>query len=275
MKTKGEQFAGLTVALVTPFRNGEIDFDELRRLVDWHVEQGTDCLSPVGTTGESPTLDHDEHERIIAAVVERAAGRIRTMPGTGSNSQGKINIVTAPIKGLLMPDAVSTWTVGGVTYFATANEGDSRVDGSDEARLSALDLNDAVFGSQEAALKSEDYAGRLTVSNIDGDTDPTQAGVEEIFTFGGRGMSIFRQNADGTITKVSDTGGEFEKIIASLPDAGTAFNRNGEADGVSFDTRSDNKAGEPEGIDVDDVVVHRLLHLVDVSQNGLSHGVAF
>ncbi len=85
-KTKGEQFAGLTVALVTPFRNGEIDFDELKRLVDWHIEQGTDCLSPVGTTGESPTLDHEEHERVIAAVVERAAGRIKTMPGTGSNS---------------------------------------------------------------------------------------------------------------------------------------------------------------------------------------------
>ncbi len=174
----------------------------------------------------------------------------RDGPGTGSNSQGKINIVTAPIKGLLMPDAVSTWTVGGVTYFATANEGDSRVDGSDESRLSALDLNDAVFGSQEAALKSEDYAGRLTVSNIDGNTDPTQAGFEEIFTFGGRGMSIFRQNADGTITKVSDTGGEFEKIVAALPNAGTVFNQNGESNGVSFDTRSDNKAGEPEGIDV-------------------------
>ncbi|WP_342150346.1 choice-of-anchor I family protein [Methylorubrum sp. SB2] len=173
----------------------------------------------------------------------------RDGPGTGSSSQGKINIVTAPIKGLLMPDAVSTWTVGGVTYFATANEGDSRVDGSDESRLSALDLNDAVFGSQEAALKSEDYAGRLTVSNIDGDTDPTQAGVEEIVTFGGRGMSIFRQNADGTITKVSDTGGEFEKIIAALPEAGTVFNQNGEQT-PSFDTRSDNKAGEPEGIDV-------------------------
>jgi 4-hydroxy-tetrahydrodipicolinate synthase len=86
MKTKGEQFAGLTVALVTPFRNGEIDFDELNRLVDWHVEQGTDCLSPVGTTGESPTLDHDEHERVMAAVVERAAGRVKVMPGTGSNS---------------------------------------------------------------------------------------------------------------------------------------------------------------------------------------------
>jgi 4-hydroxy-tetrahydrodipicolinate synthase len=86
MKTRGEQFAGVTVALVTPFRNGDIDFDGLNRLVDWHVEQGTDCLSPVGTTGEAPTLDHDEHERVIAAVVERAAGRIKVMPGTGSNS---------------------------------------------------------------------------------------------------------------------------------------------------------------------------------------------
>jgi len=86
MRTKGEQFAGVTVALVTPFRDGEIDFEDLGRLVDWHVEQGTDCLSPVGTTGESPTLDHDEHERVIAAVVERAAGRLKVLPGTGSNS---------------------------------------------------------------------------------------------------------------------------------------------------------------------------------------------
>jgi 4-hydroxy-tetrahydrodipicolinate synthase len=86
MTTKGEQFAGVTVALVTPFRNGEIDFDNLRRLVDWHAEQGTDCLSPVGTTGEAPTLDHEEHERVIAAVVEWADGRIKVLPGTGSNS---------------------------------------------------------------------------------------------------------------------------------------------------------------------------------------------
>src|SRR5215472_16498370 len=86
MRTKGDQFAGLTVALITPFRNGEVDFESLRRLVDWHVEQRTDCLAPVGTTGESPTLTHEEHERVIAAVVERAAGRIKVMPGTGSNS---------------------------------------------------------------------------------------------------------------------------------------------------------------------------------------------
>jgi 4-hydroxy-tetrahydrodipicolinate synthase len=86
MTTKGEQFAGLTVALITPFKSGEVDFQTLGRLVDWHVEQGTDCLAPVGTTGESPTLDHEEHERVIAAVTERAAGRIKVMPGTGSNS---------------------------------------------------------------------------------------------------------------------------------------------------------------------------------------------
>jgi 4-hydroxy-tetrahydrodipicolinate synthase len=86
MRTRGEKFAGVTVALVTPFRNGEIDYDELNRLVDWHVEQGTDVLSPVGTTGESPTLDHEEHERVIASVAERARGRIKVMPGTGSNS---------------------------------------------------------------------------------------------------------------------------------------------------------------------------------------------
>jgi 4-hydroxy-tetrahydrodipicolinate synthase len=76
----------VTVALVTPFKDGAIDFPGLRRLVDWHVEQGTDCLAPVGTTGESPTLDHDEHERVIGAVVEQAAGRIKVMAGTGSNS---------------------------------------------------------------------------------------------------------------------------------------------------------------------------------------------
>jgi 4-hydroxy-tetrahydrodipicolinate synthase len=86
MPTRGEQFAGVTVALVTPFKNGDIDFENLKYLVDWHIDQGTDCLSPVGTTGESPTLDHEEHERVIAAIVERSAGRVKTLPGTGSNS---------------------------------------------------------------------------------------------------------------------------------------------------------------------------------------------
>lgn len=84
--TRGEKFAGLTVAIVTPFKNGEVDWADLNKLVDWHVEQGTDCLAPCGTTGESPTLDHEEHERVIASVCERSRGRIKVMAGTGSNS---------------------------------------------------------------------------------------------------------------------------------------------------------------------------------------------
>jgi 4-hydroxy-tetrahydrodipicolinate synthase len=86
MGSRGERFAGLTVALVTPFKNGAVDEAALRKLVDFHVESGTDCVSPVGTTGESPTLTHDEHERVIAVVCEQAAGRIKVVAGTGSNS---------------------------------------------------------------------------------------------------------------------------------------------------------------------------------------------
>lgn len=84
--TRGELFAGVTVALVTPFKNGDVDWDELGRLVDWHCEQGTDALAPCGTTGESPTLTHDENERVVAFVCERARGRTKVMAGTGSNS---------------------------------------------------------------------------------------------------------------------------------------------------------------------------------------------
>jgi len=83
--TRGEMFAGVTVALVTPFRNGEIDWSELGRLVDWHCEQGTPALAPCGTTGESPTLSHEEHERVVAYVCERARGRLKVIAGTGSN----------------------------------------------------------------------------------------------------------------------------------------------------------------------------------------------
>jgi 4-hydroxy-tetrahydrodipicolinate synthase len=86
MPGKGRMFAGCTVALVTPFRDGEVDYEGLGQLVDWHIAQGTPILSPVGTTGESPTLTHDEHERVIATVVERAAGRAKVVAGTGSNA---------------------------------------------------------------------------------------------------------------------------------------------------------------------------------------------
>lgn len=83
---KGSSFAGLSVALVTPFKDGAIDREALRRQVEFQVESGTICLCPVGTTGESPTLSHDEHEQVISEVVQAAAGRVKVMAGTGSNS---------------------------------------------------------------------------------------------------------------------------------------------------------------------------------------------
>lgn len=95
MARKGEQFAGLTVATVTPFRDGRVDEAALRQMVDWHVEQGTHGLCPVGTTGESPTLTHAEHERVIAVVCEQARGRIKVMAGTGSNCTAEAVAMTA------------------------------------------------------------------------------------------------------------------------------------------------------------------------------------
>ena len=86
MPTRSEQFAGLSVAMITPLRDGQVDFEALKQHVEYQIEAGTTCLCPVGTTGESPTLSHPEHQQVIAAVVEAAAGRIKVMPGTGSNS---------------------------------------------------------------------------------------------------------------------------------------------------------------------------------------------
>jgi 4-hydroxy-tetrahydrodipicolinate synthase len=86
MRTRAEEFAGVSVALITPFRNGEVDFEALREQVEFQIAAGVTCLCPVGTTGESPTLSHEEHEQVIAAVIEAAAGRVKVMPGTGSNS---------------------------------------------------------------------------------------------------------------------------------------------------------------------------------------------
>lgn len=79
-------FKGSLPALITPFKNGAVDFDTLKKLVDWHVAEGSHGLVPVGTTGESPTLSHEEHGAVIEAVVAAAAGRIPVIAGAGSNA---------------------------------------------------------------------------------------------------------------------------------------------------------------------------------------------
>jgi len=86
MSRKGSDFAGLSVALVTPFKDGKLDVACLKDQIEFQIDAGTNCLVPCGTTGESPTLSHPEHERVISESIQIAAGRIKVMAGTGSNS---------------------------------------------------------------------------------------------------------------------------------------------------------------------------------------------
>ena len=77
---------GSIPALVTPFKDGAVDMDTLKKLVDWQIAEGSSGLVPVGTTGESPTLSHAEHRAVVEAVVRFAAGRVPVIAGAGSNN---------------------------------------------------------------------------------------------------------------------------------------------------------------------------------------------
>ncbi|MCP4822881.1 MAG: 4-hydroxy-tetrahydrodipicolinate synthase [Shimia sp.] len=79
-------FKGSYPALITPFTNGELDLETLKKIVEWHIGEGTNGFVPVGTTGESPTLSHEEHETIVSEVVKAAAGRVPVIAGAGSNN---------------------------------------------------------------------------------------------------------------------------------------------------------------------------------------------
>ncbi len=81
-----KELRGSIPALVTPFRDGKVDWDALAHLVDWQIEMGSQALVAVGTTGESPTLTHDEHKEVVAFVVEASKGRVPVIAGAGSNA---------------------------------------------------------------------------------------------------------------------------------------------------------------------------------------------
>ncbi|HSV98812.1 MAG TPA: 4-hydroxy-tetrahydrodipicolinate synthase [Sedimentisphaerales bacterium] len=91
-------FTGAMVAIVTPFQGGKVDFETLDELVDFQLENSIDALVPVGTTGESPTLTHEEHKQVIERVVKRVAGAARVIAGAGSNSTAEAIELTAYAK---------------------------------------------------------------------------------------------------------------------------------------------------------------------------------
>jgi 4-hydroxy-tetrahydrodipicolinate synthase len=91
-------FQGSITALITPFKQGKIDAGAFQRHVEWQIDQGTHGLVPVGTTGESPTLSHDEHKRVIELCIEAAARRVPVIAGTGSNSTAEAVALTRHAK---------------------------------------------------------------------------------------------------------------------------------------------------------------------------------
>src|SRR5512138_2695951 len=88
------RFEGCLTALVTPFSNGKVDFDQLAKLVEWQIENGVDGIVSVGTTGESATLDVDEHVAVIAATVKAARGRVPVVAGAGGNATSEALALT-------------------------------------------------------------------------------------------------------------------------------------------------------------------------------------
>lgn len=93
-----KSFQGSIVAMVTPFRDGKVDEAKIRELVEFHVKNGTHAIVPCGTTGESPTLSHEEHKKVVEVTIQAAAGRVPVIAGTGSNSTAEAIELTAHAK---------------------------------------------------------------------------------------------------------------------------------------------------------------------------------
>ncbi len=151
-----------------------------------------------------------------------------------------IRIQPWPVFGMYQPDSIAAYDVGSSTFLVVANEGDARdYSGfAEEARVSSLALDPGVFPNA-AALKNNAALGRLTVTNQLGDLD-LDGDFDALYTLGGRSFSILQAHRNGSVSVVYDSGDELEQITASLDPAN--FN------GFPFDTRSDNKGPEPEGL---------------------------
>lgn len=160
--------------------------------------------------------------------------------GLDPNDEDGINIRNESVFGLYQPDSIASYEVDGETYYVTANEGDAR---SEDERVAELELDPDAFPNA-AELQTDEELGRLEVSTIDGDLDG-DGDYDRLVSYGGRSFSI--RDANGNI--VFDSGDDFAQITAEqVPEI---FNSNGTVD--SFDSRSDAKGAEPEGVVVGEI----------------------
>ena len=245
--------------------------DDLRdRGVRLFPEVGTDITVAQDLEPEFITIAEDGETAFVSlqeanaiGVLDIESGEFVDILGLGlkdysesgldaSDRDDGINIDPEPVSGLYMPDAIASYTVDGETYIVTANEGDDRGDADEDERGDAIRLKDldevtsfgrggvALDDSIDPALLADDELGRLTVSSIDGDTDG-DGDIDQIVAYGGRSFSIFK--SDGTL--VFDSGDDFEQITAEV--VPELFNGQ-DNDPEEFDSRSDNKGPEPEGV---------------------------
>lgn len=162
---------------------------------------------------------------------------------TGPSLNASIKLGNWPVRGMYQPDAIASFTIGTTVYYITANEGDARDYGGatpfqEEARVSSLTLDTTAFPTA-AALQANGALGRLTVTNQHGDVG-ADSDFDELYVFGARSFTIW--SASGTL--VSDSGADLERKHAKFMPG--LFNAN--QAGGTFDTRSDNKGPEPEGV---------------------------
>lgn len=191
-------------------------------------------------------------ENNAIAVVNLATARVMAIRPLGyknwltsgldaSDRDNAIHIAPWPVWGMYQPDALACYEVGGVRYLVTANEGDGRDYSpvfNEEVRVRSITMDPTAFPNRNA-LRDNAALGRLVITSQLGDPD-NDGDYDQLYTFGGRSFSVWRVNPDQTLTLVYDSADEMEQITASL--------RPAEFNGHPFDTRSDNKGPEPEGL---------------------------
>lgn len=248
-----------TVAAATEVRTASFDAFEgkLPEGVRIFGPQGTDVqnLEPEYISTKDGKAYVTLQENNAVAVVDIASATVEKLlplgtvdfskvPFDPSDKDGKYELRNAPVKGLLLPDGIGTYSAGGQTYFVTANEGDSRDwNGySEEKRVAKLKLSAGFAGltaDQIAELQKVENLGRLKVTTTLGKNKDTGT-YDELYAFGGRGFSIF----DASGNRVFNSDSQFEEILATIP--GVMFNSDHTAN--KLDDRSDDKGPEPEGL---------------------------
>ena len=211
------------------------------------VEPEYVAISPDSTTAYVTLQENN-----AIAIVDLASGKVKDVVGLGwkdhskipfdaSDKDGGINIKTWPVWGMYMPDSIAGFTVGGQTYYAIANEGDSRdwKGWSEETRVADLKLDEKAFPNAKE-LQAPAALGRLKTTKTMGDADG-DGKYEKIFSYGGRSFSIL----DASGKMIFDSADQFEQYIAKNEPKN--FNSNHEKNN-SFDDRSDDKGPEPEAI---------------------------